>query len=86
MGKDPATPRPLPWLEMAGEQALLLIGQIMRQLPLLWILDDLGHMPDPSSQTSDQAPAGRQELLRLLRSARDTKAKLLLISRQDEQA
>lgn len=76
------TPRPLVWDDLTGEQALLVIGQLMRQIPLLWILDDLGQEPAHPAQ----APAGRQELLSLLRSAHSTKAKLLLISRDEEQS
>ena len=57
----------------------------MRQRPLLWIWDDL---PPSSGPPYPQAwpRAGQQEMLAFLRSARDTKAKILLISRSDEQA
>jgi hypothetical protein len=81
-----ATPRPLTRPDLTYDQALLVIGQLMRQIPVLWILDDLGQEPGHPSQASEQAPGGRQELLTLLRSARNTKAKLLLISRDDQQA
>jgi hypothetical protein len=76
----------LAWDDLAGGQALQLIGQLLRQLPLLWILDDLGQQSGHPSQASERAPAWREELLTLLRSARDTKTKLLLISRDDEQS
>ena len=69
---DPS--RPPAWDDLAGDQALLLTLQLLRQRPVLWILDNLAH--EPSSQ----------QLLSLLRSVRDTKAKLLLISRDDQQA
>ena len=68
--------------ELSGAQALVLIRQLMRQIPLLWILDDLGREPGHPGQ----APVGRQELLALLRSAHDTNTKLLLISREEEQS
>ena len=50
-----------------------MIAQIMRQVPLLWIWDDLGDL-------SPEWP----ELLSLVRSAPGTRAKLLLISRHDQ--
>jgi hypothetical protein len=77
---------PLAWDDLTGEQALQLIGQLLRQVPLLWILDDLEQAPGHLSQTSQGALADRQELITLLRSARDTNAKLLLISRYDQQS
>ena len=85
LAKDPATP-PIARSDLASEQRLLVIRQIMWQVPLLWIWDDLGQVPGHPNPVSDRTPARWQELLRFLRSARDTKAKLLLISRHDQQA
>jgi hypothetical protein len=64
---------------LTGAQHLLLAGEVMRRVPMLWIWDDL-------DQGQDQDPSGSRELLGLLQAARDSKAKLLLISRDDQQA
>ncbi len=62
--------------EHGTDAALRIAGQIMRQRPLLWIWDDLdaltGHDP--------------RDLVAIIRSVPDTKAKLLLVSRGDEQS
>ncbi len=84
--KYTGTSRSLAQENLTGAQALQLTGQLLRQIPLLWILDNLGQQPGHPSRAPEPTPAGRQELLTLLRSARDTKAKLLLLSRDDQQA
>ncbi|MGA2827533.1 MAG: CHAT domain-containing protein [Streptosporangiaceae bacterium] len=86
LAKDPATPSPVAHGDLAGEQRLLVVRQIMRQVPLLWIWDDLGQVPGHPGPLPDRTPAEGQELLSFLRSARDTKAKLLLLSRHNRQA
>ena len=57
----------------------------MRQTPMLWILDDLQTVSGFRAHLSAWVPQERQELLTFLRSARDTKTRLLLLSRHDEQ-
>ena len=59
--------------DLAGARGVQVITQILRQVPLLWIWDDLG---DPSPDWP--------ELLSLVRSASGTRARLLLISRHDQ--
>jgi CHAT domain-containing protein/AAA ATPase-like protein len=81
---DLATSPPLARDPPAGDQAVRLVGQLLRVAPRLWILDDLGYEPGRPGQ--ELAPDGRQELLTLLRSARDSGAKLLLAARDDQQA
>jgi CHAT domain-containing protein len=66
---------PIAEADLAGARGVRVISQIMRQVPLLWIWDDLG---DPSPEWP--------ELLNLVRAAPGTKAKLLLISRHDQRA
>jgi CHAT domain len=59
--------------DLTAEQHLRVVSQIMRQVPLLWVWDDLEQdlsHPDP--------------LLTLLRSVTGTKAKMLLLSRRDQ--
>ena len=74
------------WDGLVGEQHLQAIGLFMRGAPMLWILDDIetvsGHRDQPSAWVSQE----RQELLTFLRTASDTKTRLLLLSRYDEQA
>ena len=64
---------PVAAADLAGARGVQVITQIMRQVPLLWIWDDLG----------DRSPEW-PELLSLVRSAPGTRAKLLLISRHDQ--
>ena len=74
----------LSWDQLPDGQRRQVTGQIMRQRPLLWIWDDLPPSAD-SPHPADRSDGGQQELLAFLRSARDTRAKILLISRSDEQ-
>jgi hypothetical protein len=72
------------WDQLPDGQRRQVTGQIMRQRPLLWIWDDL--LPRASSpHPADRSDGGQQELLAFLRFARDTRAKILLISRTEEQ-
>ena len=66
---------PIAPADLTAEQHLRVVSQIIRQVPLLWIWDDLG-----------QVPGNPDPLLSLLRSVPGTKAKLLLLSRQDQYA
>jgi CHAT domain-containing protein/AAA ATPase-like protein len=70
--------------DLAGGQHLEAIGQLMRRTPTLWILDDIETVSGYRDQPWDAQQ--RQELLTFLRAARDTKTRLLLLSRHDEQA
>ena len=72
--------------DQGGDQHLQAIGQVMRQAPGLWILDDLHAVSGHRDQPSAWAPQQRQDLLTFLRAARDTQTRLLLLSRHDEQA
>jgi hypothetical protein len=85
LAEDPAAPR-MTGTDLAGVPGLQAIRQIMRQVPLLWIWDGL----EPASGPPDPGP-GRpvlewKELLSIVHSVRDTRAKLLLISRHDQRA
>jgi hypothetical protein len=71
---------------LAGEQHLHAIGQLMHQAPMLWILDDLQAVSGHRDQPSGWAPQQQQKLLTFLRIARDTRTRLLLLSRHGEQA
>jgi hypothetical protein len=74
----------LSWNELPDEQRRQVAGQIIRQRPLLWIWDDLLPSAGPP-HLAGRSDGGQQELLAFLRSARDTRARILLLSRSDEQ-
>ena len=72
--------------DLAGAQHLQAISRLMRQTPMLWILDDLQTVTGNRHQPPAWIPEEQQELLTFLRTARETKTRLLLLSRHDEQA
>lgn len=74
----------LSWDQLPDGQRRQVTGQIMRQRPLLWIWDDLPPGAGPP-RPADRSDREQHELLAFLRSARDTRAKILLLSRSDEQ-
>ena len=75
----------LSWDQLPERQRGHVAGQL-RQRPLLWIWDDLGSLPGAAGHQPGVVLDVRQDLLAFLRAARDTKAKILLISRSDERA
>jgi hypothetical protein len=74
----------LSWGQLPDGQRRQVVGQIIRQRPLLWIWDGLLPSAAPT-HLAGRSDGGQQELLAFLRSARDTRAKILLLSRSDEQ-
>jgi hypothetical protein len=74
----------LDWHTVPEQQRQRLAGQIMRQRALLWIWDDLPPTVETPGHPPGAQSAGRRELLEFLQSARDAKAKILLVSRSDE--
>jgi len=75
----------LSWDQILESQHSPVITQIMLEQPLLWIWDDLDAVTDAAGHPAGALSAGRQDLLAFLRTGRDTQAKILLISRGDEQ-
>jgi tetratricopeptide (TPR) repeat protein len=60
---------------------------VLRQVPVLWIWDNVEPVTGfPAGTASDWSAAEQQELRAFLSAARDGKAKFLLTSRRDEQA
>ena len=60
--------------------------QVLRQIPVLWIWDNVEPITGfPAGTPSDWSVPEQQELRDFLLEARDTKAKFLLASRRDEQ-
>jgi len=83
------------WLALTDEQRKRLALDIFRQIPVLWIWDNVEPVMGfptaagtavqlPSQPTSVWNAAEQKELADFLRAARDTKAKFLLTSRRDE--
>ena len=60
--------------------------KILRQVPVLWIWDNVEPVTGFPAAKSDWSVTEQQELRDFLSAARDTKAKFLLTSRRDEQA
>ena len=83
--EDPAAPR-MTGTDLAGVRSPQGIKQILRQVPLLWIWDDLEPASGPPDPGPGRPPPERQKLLSIVHSVRDTRAKLLLISRHDQRA
>ncbi|MHC4478565.1 MAG: CHAT domain-containing protein [Planctomycetota bacterium] len=60
--------------------------QVLRQVPVLWIWDNVEPVAGfPKGTESAWSPEEQEELVDFLRDARQTKAKFLLTSRRDEQ-
>jgi hypothetical protein len=83
--EDPAAPR-MTGTDLAGVRSPQVIRQILRQVPLLWIWDDLEPASGPPDPGLGRPPLEGQELLSIAHFVRDTRAKLLLISRHDQRA
>lgn len=81
--EDPAAPR-MTGTDLAGIPSPQVIRQILRQVPLLWIWDDLEPASGPPDLGLDRPPPEWQELLSIVHAVRDTRAKLLLVSRHDQ--
>ena len=69
------------WLTLTDEQRRGLALQILKQVPVLWIWDNVESINEFSGSTLREE---RGELLDFLKGARGTKAKFLLSSRRDE--
>jgi tetratricopeptide (TPR) repeat protein len=73
------------WLALSDEQRRDVALQVMRQVPLLWVWDNVEPVAGfPRGTPSAWSEAEQQELVRFLQDARETKAKFLLTSRRDE--
>ena len=73
------------WLTLDDAQRREVALQVLRQVPVLWIWDNVEPIAGfPPGTPSLWSAAERKELANFLRAARATKAKFLLTSRRDE--
>jgi len=73
------------WLTLTDEERRDVALQILKQVPILWIWDNVEPVAGfPSGTKLDWSYEEQKELFDFLRDARDTKAKFLLTSRRDE--
>jgi len=73
------------WLALPDSQRRNVALQVLRQMPVLWIWDNVEPVAGfPRGTPSAWSGAEQKELADFLRAARGTKAKFLLTSRRDE--
>lgn len=73
------------WLTLDDTQRREVALQVLRQIPVLWIWDNLEPIAGfPAGTPSAWSVAEQKDLLDFLHAARGTKAKLVLTSRRDE--
>ncbi|MBZ5729058.1 MAG: CHAT domain-containing protein [Acidobacteriia bacterium] len=73
------------WLTLDDAQRRDMALQVLRQVPVLWIWDNVEPIAGfPVGTPSEWSAAEQKELADFLREARATKAKFLLTSRRDE--
>ncbi|MBC8449047.1 MAG: CHAT domain-containing protein [Chloroflexi bacterium] len=73
------------WLALPDDARLQVALQVMKQIPVLWIWDDVEPLAGfPAGTAWAWRAAEQQELIDFLRAARGTKARFLLTSRRDE--
>ncbi|HKP54758.1 MAG TPA: CHAT domain-containing protein [Chloroflexia bacterium] len=74
------------WLALDDNQRREVALDVMRQVPLLWIWDNVEQVAGfPSGTPSILSAEEQKELAGFLRDAKETKAKFLLTSRREEQ-
>jgi tetratricopeptide (TPR) repeat protein len=75
------------WLALSDGDRRSVALQVLKQIPVLWIWDNVEPVAGfPAGITSARNTAEQKELKDFLSACRDTKAKVLLTSRRDEQA
>lgn len=75
------------WLALSDADRRSVALQVLKQIPVLWIWDNVEPVAGfPAGTASAWSAAEQKELKDFLSACRDTKAKVLLSSRRDEQA
>ena len=73
------------WLALDDTQRRDLALQVLKQIPVLWIWDNVEPVAGfPAGTNATLTPDEQRELAAFLRAARETRAKFLLTSRRDE--
>jgi tetratricopeptide (TPR) repeat protein len=73
------------WLALSDDQRREVALKVLKQIPVLWIWDNVEPVAGfPAGTESSWSAAEQKELADFLRAARDTQAKFLLTSRRDE--
>jgi tetratricopeptide (TPR) repeat protein len=73
------------WLALEDDERRALALDVLRQIPVLWIWDNVEPVAGfPAGTPSAWSADEQRELADFLRDARDTRAKFLLTSRRDE--
>lgn len=73
------------WLALSDDARRAVALQVLKQVPVLWIWDNVEPIAGfPTGTPSAWSAAEQQELVAFLRDARETRAKFLLTSRRDE--
>lgn len=75
------------WLALDDESRRSVALQVLKQIPVLWIWDNVEPVAGfPAGTDSAWSEEEQQELVDFLRDCKETKAKFLLTSRRDERA
>jgi hypothetical protein len=73
------------WLTLTDQERRRLAGQLLAQVPVLWIWDNVEPVTGfPAGIESAWSTEEQEELVGFLRQVQDTQAKVLLTSRRDE--
>lgn len=76
-----------PWLALEDPERREVALAILRQVPVLWVWDNVEPVTGfPAGTSSEWSQAEQDALLAFLRDVRGTKAKVMLTSRRDEHA
>ncbi len=83
---DPLEHSGIHWLALSDEQRREVALQVLAQIPVLWVWDNIEPIAGfPVGVQSVWSNGEQQEIADFLRASQQTKAKILLISRRDEQ-
>jgi tetratricopeptide (TPR) repeat protein len=75
------------WLALSNEERLLTVLDLLQQHPVLWVWDNVESVAGlPTNASTACSPEEQRDFAAFLRSARDSKARFLLISRRGEEA
>jgi tetratricopeptide (TPR) repeat protein len=83
--ESPLEANGIQWLALTDQQRRQVAGQLLTQVPVLWIWDNVEPVTGfPAGSESAWSREEQEELAGFLRQAQDSQAKVLLTSRRDE--